>query len=351
MFWFLLPGMTCNDKFGGVVSRLVDRKSQTMKLCVYLPFEPDRRWKLARQAGVECAVVKLAPDLTGRAPPSRIDVLAEAKRRFNDAGFELFGLEGDPFDMSRIKLGLDGRDKDIATYQTMLCNMGELGIPFLCYNFMVGVGWFRNRTVKERGGALACAFVLDQFQKNEDQNSIINSEAVWENYRYFIERVMPVAEQSGVQMGLHPDDPPLPSLKGYGRIFYSADGIRRALTLSSSPSHGLTFCQANFFAMGEDAPALIREWKNRIGFIHFRDIRGNAENFVETFHDNGPHDMAEMIRLYREIGFDGAIRTDHAPSMEGEGEATGYEMLGHLFALGYLKGLLDATTPRRKTDV
>lgn len=314
-----------------------------MKLCMFLPFEPDRRWKIARQAGVTHAVVKLAPELTGLDPPSSIDVLAEAKRRFNDAGFELFGLEGDQLDMSRIKLGLDGRDEDIESYQMMLRNMGRLGIPFLCYNFMVGIGWFRNRTVQERGGALTCAFELDEALKNEDENRIIDSETVWENYRYFIERALPVAEASGVRMGLHPDDPPLQSLKGYGRIFYNADGVRRALSLSDSPSHGLTFCQANYFAMGEDVPALVREWKDRIGFVHFRDVNGTAQKFSETFHDNGPHDMAEMIRVYREIGFDGPVRTDHAPSMEGEGEATGYEILGHLFALGYLRGLLDST--------
>lgn len=314
-----------------------------MKLCMFLPFEPDHRWKLARQAGVECVVVKLAPELTGLDPPSNIAVLAEAQRRFNAAGFELFGLEGDPFDMSRIKLGLDGRDEDIETYKKMLRNMGEFRIPFLCYNFMAGVGWFRNRTVVERGGALSSAFKLDEFLKNEDRNRVIESEAVWENYRYFIEQVLPVAEESGVRMGLHPDDPPLPSLKGYGRIFYNAEGIRRALALSDSPSHALTFCQANYLAMGEDVPGLVREWRDRIGFVHFRDVDGTAGRFAETFHDDGPHDMAAMIRLYREIGFDGPVRTDHAPSMAGEGEATGYEMLGHLFALGYLKGLLDAT--------
>jgi mannonate dehydratase len=143
-------------------------------------------------------------------------------------------------------------------------------------------------------------------------------------------------------LGLHPDDPPIPSLKGYGRIFYNADGVRKALSLSSSRSHGLTFCQANYFAMGEDVPALIREWKDRIGFVHFRDVKGTAASFIETFHDNGQHNMAKMIQVYREIGFDGAVRTDHAPSMDGEGEATGYEILGHLFALGYLKGLLDS---------
>lgn len=309
---------------------------------MFLPFEPDRRWALARQAGVTCAVVKLAPELTGLDPPWNIAILAEAKRRFNDAGFELFGLEGDQFDMTRIKLGLSGRDEDIERYRRMLRNMGQLGVPFLCYNFMVGIGWYRNRySVTERGGALTSGF--DVKEEPVEETVEIDATAVWDNYRYFIDRVLPTAEQAGVRMGLHPDDPPVPSLKGYARIFCTADGVRRALALSDSPSHGLTFCQANYFAMGENVPELIREWRNRIGFVHFRDIRGTADAFVETFHDNGPHDMAELVRTYQEIGFDGAIRTDHAPSMEGEGEVTGYEILGHLFALGYLKGLIDSS--------
>jgi mannonate dehydratase len=309
---------------------------------MFLPFEPDRRWKIAQQAGVTSAVVKLAPELTHRDPPSNIETLIEAKRRFTNAGLELFGLEGDQFDMTRIKLGLEGRDEDIETYRLMLRNMGEVGVPFLCYNFMVGVGWFRNRTnIPERGGALTCGFELDELLKKEDSVRKIERQNVWDNYQYFLERILPVAEKSGVRLGLHPDDPPIPSLKGYGRIFYNADGVRKALALSSSRSHGLTFCQANYLAMGENVTELIREWKNRIGFVHFRDIKGMADSFVETFHDNGQHDMAELIRVYRENGLDCPVRTDHAPSMDGEGEATGYEILGHLFALGYLKGLLD----------
>ena len=221
--------------------------------------------------------------------------------------------------------------------------MGKLDIPFLCYNFMVGIGWFRNRIVKERGGALSSAFDLDDILRDEDERCVIDSETVWNNYRYFIERILPVAEESGVRLGLHPDDPPIPSLKGYGRIFHNADGVRQALSLSNSPAHGLTFCQANYLAMDENIPKLIREWKDRIGFVHFRDISGTAMSFAETFHDNGPHDMVELVRVYREVGFAGPVRTDHAPSMDGEDESTGYETLGHLFALGYLKGLIDAT--------
>jgi mannonate dehydratase len=315
-----------------------------MKLCMFLPFEPDRKWNLARQCGVTHAVVKLAPELTGRNPPWDIDVLAEAQRRFRAAGLVLEGLEGDQMDMSRIKLGLDGRDEDLQRYEQMLHNMGELGIPLLCYNFMAGIGWFRTRhDVVERGGAVTCAFEQADLADDSAVGAAdFSAERIWDNYGYFLQRVLPAAAAAGVRMGLHPDDPPVPVLGGYGRIFCTAEGFRRAMKLSSSPAHGITFCQATFYAMGEDVPALIHQWAERIVFAHFRDIRGTAASFVETFHDNGDHDMTAAIRAYREIGFSGPIRTDHAPSMEGEGIGSGYETLGHLFAIGYLKGILDS---------
>lgn len=313
-----------------------------MKIAMFLPFHPDRRWELARQVGVTHAICKCAPELTGMNPPWDIAVLKEAKDRFEKAGFVLYGLEGDQFDMNRIKRGLPGLEDDLELYKKMLANMGEVGIPLLCYNFMAGIGWFRTKkNISERGGALTSGFDIADLPKDDPIE--ITSKQVWENYCRFISEVLPAAEKSGVVMGLHPDDPPIPFLRGFARIFYNAEGFDRALALSDSPNHGVTFCQANFYAAGEDVPALVRRWKNRIKFVHFRDIRGKADSFVEAFHDNGDHDMAQIIRAYKEIGFDGPIRTDHAPSLAGEGEGSGYEILGHLFAIGYLKGLWDAS--------
>ena len=161
-----------------------------MKLSMFLPFEPDRRGKLAQQCGVTHAIVKLAPELTGRNPPWDIDVLVEAKRRFSDAGFELAGLEGDQMDMTQIKLGRPGRDEDIELYCKMLRNMGELEIPLLCYNFMVGIGWFRTRTdIVERGGAFTSRFdQSDLTREQADCDQIISADEVWSNYRFFVEQ-------------------------------------------------------------------------------------------------------------------------------------------------------------------
>lgn len=317
-----------------------------MILADLLPAKPDRSWDFALQAGVKHAIVKCAPDLTGLKPPWDKDALHTIQQRFTQAGFTVIGLEGDQFDMQRIKLGLDGRDADLALYRQMLANMGELGIRLLCYNFMATIGWFRTHPhERARGGA-----VTSRFQRAAvdpvavPASSRVTEEKLWENYTYFIQKVLPAAEQAGVMMGLHPDDPPVSPLRGVGRIFTSPEAVARAMALHDSPSHRITFCQATFRAMGADAAAVARRFSDRITFVHFRDIAGNAEDFTETFHDNGPTDMPAMLQLYHELGFRGPIRVDHVPSLAGEeGLPHGYAYLGRLFAVGYMKGILDAS--------
>lgn len=316
-----------------------------MILVDFLPATPDLSWQLARQVGITHAICKCAPELTGLPAPDNFEALRTIRDRFAAAGFKLIGLEGDEFDMQRIKLGLPGRDEDITRYQTMLRNMGQLGIGLLCYNFMATIGWYRTDTrVPARGGAITnrfCAALVEPSPVPAETR--ITEKKLWENYDYFITRVLPAAEAAGVKMGLHPDDPPLSPLRGVGRIFTSADAFARAMALSDSPSHGITYCQANFLAMGENIAATARRFADRIVFVHFRDITGTREDFTETFHDDGPTDMAAMLKLYAGLGFVGPIRVDHVPSMAGE-EALphGYARLGRLFAVGYMKGVLDA---------
>lgn len=315
------------------------------------PTEPQAA--LVRQMGVRYAIAKLAPDLTGNPAPDDFSSLQEAKNRFAEAGFNLIGLEGDQFDMNRIKFGHDGRDENIDRYGRMLENMGKLGINLLCYNFMAGIGWYRTKTdVRERGDALVSSFdagYASTLPLTEWGN--VPETQIWENYQYFIERILPIAERAGVQMALHPDDPPVSPLRGIGRIFTNAEGVRRALALSSSPAHGLTFCQGTYTTMGENVPALIQEWKDRIRFVHIRDVAGTREHFHETFHDNGPTDMAAMLRCYQEIGFTGPMRSDHVPTMAGEDNTHfGYGMLGNLFGIGYIKGLMDGIGIYNKTS-
>jgi mannonate dehydratase len=258
----------------------------------------------------------------------------------------MLGLEGDQFDMRRIKLGLEGRDEDLERYNRMLGNMAELGLRLLCYNFMATIGWCRTDVkVPTRGGALTSRFRLAELDPVPvPESEQIDEVRLWDNYRYFLRAVLPTAGRAGVAMGLHPDDPPVTPLRGIGRIFVTADAMGRAMELSDLPAHGMTFCQATFAAMGSDVPAAIRRFGKRIKFVHFRDVAGSATDFTETFHDEGPSDMPALIREYHRMGFRGPIRVDHVPSLAGEENLPhGYAHLGRLFAVGYLKGILDAS--------
>ncbi len=316
-----------------------------MILADFLPAKPDRTWQFARQLGVTHAICKCAPELTGLPAPDNIDALRTIRDRFADAGLTLTGLEGDQLDMQRIKLGHPGRDEDIARYQQMLRNMGQLGINLLCYNFMPTIGWCRTDThVVTRGGAITNRFDATQLDPRPvPENQRVTEKQLRSNYEYFITRVLPTAERSGVKMGLHPDDPPLSPLRGVARIFTSAETFAWAMSLSDSPAHGITYCQANFLAMGEDIAATARRFAHRIVFVHFRDIEGTRDCFTETFHDNGPTDMPAMLHLYgKELALHVPIRVDHVPSLAGEENLPhGYATLGRLFAIGYMKGILD----------
>jgi mannonate dehydratase len=311
----------------------------------------DRRWALARQMGVTDAIAKLAPELTGKAAPDDHDALRSEVERYADAGFRIIGLEGDQFDMRRIKLGLPGRDEDLERYRRMLGNMGRCGIHLLCYNFMP-LGWLRNRLgVEGRGGAVVTGYRHDPDDVGDGET--VSADQMWANYDYFLRAVIPAAEAASVVMALHPDDPPVPVVRGIARIFINAEASQRALDLIDSASNALTFCQGSYRTMGEDVEALIRRFgaQRKIAFVHVRDVRGTAEDFVETFPEEGDTDMAAAFRAYRDIGFDGPLRPDHAPTMAGSdaettfsgGTGSGYEAEGMVYTMGYIKGLMQAS--------
>jgi mannonate dehydratase len=219
----------------------------------------------------------------------------------------------------------------------------------LCYNWMPDEDWQRTSCeVLERGGAKVTEFDLRYIEENctdatPGDHSPTPADKLWENLEYFLERIVPVAEGAGIKLALHPDDPPLPELRGQQRIIISHDAMQRVVDLVPSPASGLCYCQGSLFPAGEDPVEGIRRLAPHIHFAHFRNVVGRAGHFRETFHDNGAIDMRGVIRAYREIGFAGVIRPDHAPSMAGEAnDSPGYEMLGRLYAAGYMKGLIQA---------
>jgi mannonate dehydratase len=320
----------------------------TIKLAeLFLPGD-DSRIKLSRQVGVNHAIVSVDRTLSRVTRDSYVEALEKIKAKFRAAGMVVAGVESHPVPAEQIKLGLPDRDEEIKNYIAAVRALSEVGIPMICYNFMAGLGWYRTRVdVPERGGALVSEFDNQAaIRQGLTEWGEVSEDRIWSNLEYFLKAVIPVAEEAGVQMALHPDDPPISPLRGIGRILTSAKNFRRALNIVPSPVNGIAFCQATFKLMGEDIEALAREWaaERKIFFVHFRDIEGTREHFRETFHDDGPTDMVQMLRVYGECGFDCPMRPDHAPTMEGEtNDSPGYGMVGKVFAVGYMKGIMKAS--------
>ncbi|MDD4102105.1 MAG: mannonate dehydratase, partial [Kiritimatiellae bacterium] len=272
-----------------------------MRQIEFVPPRPHRLWALCRQMGIDEVVVKIAPELTGYAQPWRRDSLAAVVKELARAGLRVAALEGDPFDMSPVKLGLPEREAALEHYAELLRNMAEFGIDLLCYNFMVGTGWHRTGEREGRGGARATYFSLAE-NAGVQPGPLLDAEQVWSNYECFIKAVMPEARRLGIRMGLHPDDPPLPGLGGMARVFNSLEAYDRAYAVMPCRENGITFCQANFRLMGVDLERAVRHFGQRIAFVHVRDVKGSAGEFVELFHDEGETDQFAMFRLYRELG-------------------------------------------------
>ena len=291
--------------------------------------------RLTAQAGVDGVVMRY-PAI---ANASQLD---EHCARLAELGLKLSVVEG-YLPMRAIIRGAEGRDHEIDQIKSLLREMGRHSIPLLCYNFMPNQDWTRTSTqVETRGSATTNEFNLRDWA--DPQAVKIEESRLWANLSYFLDAVLPVAEACGVVLAMHPDDPPIPRFGPSAQIFSTVEGFERLTETWPSPSNRICFCQGTFAEMGVDIPATIRRLSDRIAYVHFRDVVGTVPHFIETFHDNGKTDMAAAMRAYREIGYRGPMRPDHVPKMEGEsGEADGYTMLGRLFAVGYMKGLIDAT--------
>ncbi len=312
-------------------------------------FGPDEseRWKIAQQLGLKHAIVGVSGVLGKVRREDYATTLIDLHSRFKSAGLQIAGVESHPVNAEKIKLGIEGRDEEIENYKWAISGLKRAGIPMVCYNFMAGIGWYRTNTAyPERGGALSSEFDASMAAKEGlTKYGEISEEKMWANMEHFQKAVMPVADKEGVEMAAHPDDPPMSPLRGIGRILISAKNYERVMAMVPSKMNGVTFCQANFLAMGEDIYALAKKWCNqkKVFFVHFRDIDGTRTKFRETFHDNGPTDMAKMLKIYSEAGFTGPMRPDHAPTMAGEAnDRPGYAMDGKIFAFGYMKGVMDA---------
>ena len=343
-------------------------KRQAMRIAVGQFNElTEEKLRFAAQIGVG-GVQLNTPNLPGETHWEERDLRALVDKCAGH-GLALEAIENVPVHFyHKAMLGLPGRDEQIERYRTTLRNMGRAGIPILGYHFMPNSVWRTERLSPGRGGAGCTKFDMAEvaehvgpadvgryIAKTDERNEAlsaamrerpedaITADQMWDNYVYFIQAVLPVAEEAGVKMALHPDDPPVPALGGVARIFREPAGFKRAHALNpDSPSWGLDLCLGCCSEMpgGRANVTEMIEFfgpRGKIFYIHFRDVQGVVPNFQECFIGEGNFDPAEVMLHLKRVGFQGFLLDDHVPHMDGD---TVWNHRGRAHAIGYMQGLM-----------
>jgi mannonate dehydratase len=284
-------------------------------------------------------------------------MLVELRERVESFGLEFYGIRLLPWKWTyKWQLGLPGRDEQLENLRKTVRNMGAAAMPMLVYNMHALRQYRTSSAAPQRGGTTATEFSYEDARDlplmeggpgtdtsliPESHRRPITDDQMWDNLAYLLEAIIPVAEEAGVRLALHPDDPPVPSLGGVARIMRSPEAFRRVVEMAPSDHHGIGFCQGCFAEMGADVPEEIRYFGSRgkIFFVDFRNVTGSTERFCETFPDDGDVDMAESMRAYKEVGFDGPMSPDHILHIDGD-STWGHQYWS--YAVGHMKGLAQA---------
>jgi mannonate dehydratase len=303
----------------------------------------DEQLLFVKQCGCDDVLLN-TPKLPGEERWEYEDLLAW-RNRAEAAGLRLIALENVPITFyDRIMLGLPGRERQLENLQQTVRNMGRAGIPILGYHWMPNRVWRTAEHRPVRGGAAATAFRLSDVADNSPTHGREYSEdELWTAYDWYLERMLPVCEEAGVRLALHPDDPPVPALGGIPRLFRNFENFRRAMETHESPMHGLDYCHGCWSEMrgGEGVLESIRWFgeRGRIFYVHLRDVLGTADDFTEVFLGDGNSDPVQVIKTLKEVGFRGFIIDDHVPRMVND---TPWCHRGRAWSTGYIKALIDA---------
>lgn len=272
------------------------------------------------------------------------DLLA-ARKKADGHGLRLMALENVPRHFyEKAMLGLPGRDEQIAHMQNTIRNMGRAGIPILGVHWMPSGVWSSEPRATRRGGATARRFDLTAHPDDQlTHGRTYTTDEMWETFRYYIERILPVAEEVGVTLAVHPDDPPVATLGGVARIFHSFEGFKRMTDTFDSPNLGLNFCIGCWSEMGGTENVLrgIRYFapRGKLIYIHFRDVEGTADSFTECFINEGNlANKLEIMQALKQNGFNSFIIDDHVPHMLDD---TRWGHRGRAYAIGYLTAIID----------
>lgn len=317
--------------------------------------------RFAQQLGV--TGIQLFPNPNDDRPYWSYDQLCELQDACREHGLTLESVASHLY--TGIMLGLPNRDEQIEHCCETIRNMGKAGVPILGYDFMPNSVWRTSVTQAGRGGSSVTAYdhsIVSKTNHHEQRRFALNrhpdvddtfaraaerpisAEEMWQNYEYFLRAVLPVAEEAGVRLALHPDDPPVDSLGGVARIFNSVDAFKRAMALADSDAWGILLCLGTFSEMpggSVNAKEAIQYFgpKGKICYVHFRDVQGTVPSFAECFLGEGNYEPFEMMSLLADSGFDGFIMDDHVPQLVGD---TPWAHRGRAHAVGYMQGLLAA---------
>ena len=317
--------------------------------------ESDQAIRFTRQLGLRYVVSALPAS-----PSGVLDLESLVQKR---AFFESCKLKWDvienlpPEHYVKVMFGLPDRDEQIDKVCTSIRNVGRAGIGVMQYGWMLLGGLRTEYSPTGRGGARyprfdlevalrAPAAALDWLGGREWQyphlpDHEIGSEEVWDHLIYFLERVVPVAEEAGVKLAIHPDDAPVESFMGVARILFDLESLQHVVDAVPSPCNGLGFCMGTIATMaGVDVVEAIHHFgrQGKIFFVHFRNPRGQVPKFDEVFPDEGDIDMPKAVEALRDVGFDGVTRIDHCPGVIGDLDG----QRSYAFQVGYLKGVIDA---------
>jgi mannonate dehydratase len=336
-------------------------------------------FQFARQAGATHIVAHLVDYFTGAragaaddqpiggdrgwgraGDPDRLwtlDELVSLKDAVNTAGLELAAIENfDPAHWHDVLLDGPKRAQQIENLKTIVRRVGAAGIPILGYNFSIAGVCGRVHGPFARGGALAVGMdgpvntpmpngmawnmVYDEHAPAGDVAPITHDE-LWRRLGGFLDEVIPVAEEAGVVLAAHPDDPPLPTLRGQPRLVYQPDLYQRLIDRHPSRSNALEFCLGSIAEMtdGDVYDAVDRySAQKKLAYIHFRNVRGKVPHYKEAFVDEGDVDMLRVLRILRKNGYDGVLIPDHTPQMT----CAAPWHAGMAYALGYMRAALQA---------
>jgi mannonate dehydratase len=326
--------------------RPLEPLSPGIKISLQIPGEaPPDYLTLAKQIGVEWVNMPGPVNATA-------DTYRGLKAKVEAAGLKVWNIgNSSVHNMPEVTLNLPGRDKKIEEYKQFIRNLAAAGIYYTTYAHM-GNGIWSSERETTRGGASARAFKMETakgywggkvFEGPLSHGRKFSKEELWENYTYFIRQVVPVAEEVGIRIGIHPDDPPVPELAGVPRsIFGNFDGYMRALEIANSPNIGVCLCCGTWMEggkhTGKDVFEAARAFQKigKLWKIHFRNVTAPIPYFVETFVDNGYTDMRKLMRTLVEIDYRGNLIADHVPEM------VGGRMVGWAYSIGYIRALYNS---------